>query len=160
MDDTTFEIQLNKKELKYLKSILPRNFTLVEHKKRKPRSRRGSVHQIQVSTHPPPNPPQEIPRERRSRRPREKNDFWAGPRSGRATPKRMRSKSASRGNIWTDQCILILNNMSKDNRSAPFLYPVAQLYGDLPGYAEVIKTPMDFSTVRNRIKRGHYSNIE
>lgn len=44
--------------------------------------------------------------------------------------------------------------------SAPFQYPVTQLYGDLPGYFEVIKTPMDFSTVKKRIKRGHYSNVD
>lgn len=44
--------------------------------------------------------------------------------------------------------------------SGPFLHPVKKLYGYLPGYFDIIKQPIDLSTIKKRLKRGSYPTFE
>ncbi|XP_064639042.1 BRCA2-interacting transcriptional repressor EMSY-like isoform X2 [Lineus longissimus] len=44
------------------------------------------------------------------------------------------------------------------NAAAWFLRPVDP--NDAPGYYEIVKTPMDFSTIRRKLETGQYSTIE
>lgn len=37
--------------------------------------------------------------------------------------------------------------------------PVTELFEELPGYFDIVRTPMDMRTVKRRLKRGYYLNL-
>ncbi|XP_029392100.1 bromodomain adjacent to zinc finger domain protein 2B isoform X6 [Mus pahari] len=55
-------------------------------------------------------------------------------------------------------CSMILTEMETHEDSWPFLLPVNLKL--VPGYKKVIKRPMDFSTIREKLNNGQYPNFE
>ncbi|XP_033612269.1 bromodomain adjacent to zinc finger domain protein 2B isoform X8 [Fukomys damarensis] len=55
-------------------------------------------------------------------------------------------------------CSLILTEMETHEDAWPFLLPVNLKL--VPGYKKVIKKPMDFSTIREKLSNGQYPNLE
>ncbi|CAO2597352.1 Bromodomain adjacent to zinc finger domain protein 2B [Lemmus lemmus] len=55
-------------------------------------------------------------------------------------------------------CSAILNEMETHEDAWPFLLPVNLKL--VPGYKKVIKKPMDFSTIREKLNNGQYVSIE
>ncbi|XP_036018257.1 bromodomain adjacent to zinc finger domain protein 2B isoform X25 [Mus musculus] len=55
-------------------------------------------------------------------------------------------------------CSMILTEMETHEDSWPFLLPVNLKL--VPGYKKVIKKPMDFSTIREKLNNGQYPNFE
>ena len=66
----------------------------------------------------------------------------------------------ARGSLWVEKCLKLVSNMEKNALAAPFLYPVSKMYEDLPGYFDLIKYPMDLSTVKKRLRRKHYGSLK
>jgi len=59
-----------------------------------------------------------------------------------------------------DTCLSILTYMKNNNRSVPFLVPVDPVAHSAPGYFDVIKEPMDLSTLEKYLENGKCSKIE
>ena len=57
-----------------------------------------------------------------------------------------------------ERCMLILCLMSIRSSSDWFEMPVS--IDLVPDYLEVINNPMDYSTVRNQLKSGHYNSMD
>ncbi|XP_073503211.1 bromodomain adjacent to zinc finger domain protein 2B isoform X17 [Phyllobates terribilis] len=55
-------------------------------------------------------------------------------------------------------CSIILSEMESHADAWPFLLPVNLKL--VPGYKKVIKKPMDFATIREKLSNGHYPNFE
>ncbi|XP_051040569.1 bromodomain adjacent to zinc finger domain protein 2B isoform X6 [Phodopus roborovskii] len=55
-------------------------------------------------------------------------------------------------------CSVILTEMETHEDAWPFLLPVNLKL--VPGYKKVIKKPMDFSTIREKLNNGQYTNFE
>ncbi|XP_066468148.1 bromodomain adjacent to zinc finger domain protein 2B isoform X4 [Tiliqua scincoides] len=55
-------------------------------------------------------------------------------------------------------CSLILSELETHEDAWPFLLPVNLKL--VPGYKKVIKKPMDFSTIREKLTNGQYPNLE
>ncbi|XP_052038489.1 bromodomain adjacent to zinc finger domain protein 2B isoform X4 [Apodemus sylvaticus] len=55
-------------------------------------------------------------------------------------------------------CSMILTEMEEHEDAWPFLLPVNLKL--VPGYRKVIKKPMDFSTIREKLNNGQYPNFE
>ncbi|XP_077813174.1 bromodomain adjacent to zinc finger domain protein 2B isoform X26 [Macaca mulatta] len=55
-------------------------------------------------------------------------------------------------------CSMILTEMETHEDAWPFLLPVNLKL--VPGYKKVIKKPMDFSTIREKLSSGQYPNLE
>ncbi|XP_063257203.1 bromodomain adjacent to zinc finger domain protein 2B isoform X12 [Prinia subflava] len=55
-------------------------------------------------------------------------------------------------------CSMILSELETHEDAWPFLLPVNLKL--VPGYKKVIKKPMDFSTIRDKLSSGQYSNLE
>ncbi|XP_038192296.1 bromodomain adjacent to zinc finger domain protein 2B isoform X3 [Arvicola amphibius] len=55
-------------------------------------------------------------------------------------------------------CSVILNEMETHEDAWPFLLPVNLKL--VPGYKKVIKRPMDFSTIREKLNNGQYASFE
>ncbi|XP_037704970.1 bromodomain adjacent to zinc finger domain protein 2B isoform X9 [Choloepus didactylus] len=66
-------------------------------------------------------------------------------------PKREESKDLA-------LCSMILTEMETHEDAWPFLLPVNLKL--VPGYKKVIKKPMDFSTIREKLSSGQYPNLE
>ncbi|XP_040297849.1 bromodomain adjacent to zinc finger domain protein 2B isoform X3 [Bufo bufo] len=55
-------------------------------------------------------------------------------------------------------CSIILSEMESHEDAWPFLLPVNLKL--VPGYKKVIKKPMDFATIRDKLSNGQYPNFE
>lgn len=159
MEDSIFEIDLDPTELKFLKSILPQFYSLQEVIRTKPKTRKGSVRNA-PSVKALTTNNEEV--NRRFRRNPEPVEVAPPPRSSRGA--QLRSIQVANlklpNDAWLEKSLQILDKIAKDGRASPFQLPVAQLYGDLPDYTTIVKNPMDISTVRRRILRGHYTGME
>jgi hypothetical protein len=58
------------------------------------------------------------------------------------------------------KCAELLREMSKLPQAAWFLEPVDPIKLNIPDYPKIIRTPMDFSTIRNNIESGFYESID
>lgn len=58
------------------------------------------------------------------------------------------------------KCYEILQNLKKHSLAGPFLQPVDPVALNLPNYLEVIRDPIDLSTVERNLKAGVYSNSQ
>ena len=57
-------------------------------------------------------------------------------------------------------CYSILQNVKRHALSGPFIQPVDPVALNLPDYLEIIKDPMDLSTVERNLKAGVYGNSQ
>ncbi|XP_062972586.1 bromodomain adjacent to zinc finger domain protein 2B isoform X9 [Elgaria multicarinata webbii] len=55
-------------------------------------------------------------------------------------------------------CSMLLSELETHEDAWPFLLPVNLKH--VPGYRKVIKKPMDFSTIREKLSNGQYPNLE
>uniref|UniRef100_A0A8C5PTC2 Bromodomain adjacent to zinc finger domain 2B n=1 Tax=Leptobrachium leishanense TaxID=445787 RepID=A0A8C5PTC2_9ANUR len=69
-------------------------------------------------------------------------------------------KAKSTKEEWKDLnlCSVILSEMESHEDAWPFLLPVNLKH--VPGYKKVIKKPMDFATIREKLSNGQYPNFE
>jgi hypothetical protein len=57
------------------------------------------------------------------------------------------------------ECEKILTWLSSQSKAAPFMVPVDPVALGIPHYPEMIKHPMDISTITDKLENGHYSSI-
>lgn len=57
------------------------------------------------------------------------------------------------------KCIEIIDNLLTHPISEIFLYPIDPQIDNVPDYFDIIKKPMDFTTVKNNLKEGIYTNF-
>lgn len=69
-----------------------------------------------------------------------------------------RAKTARDNNRDLGLCRVLLAELERHQDSWPFLTPVH--LKSVPGYRKVIKKPMDFSTIRERLVSSLYQNLE
>lgn len=80
--------------------------------------------------------------------------------AGSTTP---RSRPRSNVNPEMSFCNTVMRELLKKTHQAvswPFLEPVDPIKLGIPDYFEVIKNPMDLSTVRRKLESGQYSNAD
>ncbi|ORX57887.1 Bromodomain-domain-containing protein [Piromyces finnis] len=56
-------------------------------------------------------------------------------------------------------CSMIIKTMERQPNAIPFLKPVDPVALNIPDYFNVIKTPMDFSTILKKLKKGEYPTM-
>lgn len=54
------------------------------------------------------------------------------------------------------QCAKILQQLKKHSNALPFLVPVDPKKSGASNYFDIIKEPMDFSTIEKNLKNGEY----
>ncbi|XP_037646570.1 bromodomain adjacent to zinc finger domain protein 2B isoform X8 [Sebastes umbrosus] len=69
-----------------------------------------------------------------------------------------RAKTARDNNRDLGLCRVLLAELERHQDAWPFLTPVNQK--SVPGYRKVIKKPMDFSTIREKLVSSQYQNLE
>ncbi|KAH0630960.1 hypothetical protein JD844_004374, partial [Phrynosoma platyrhinos] len=81
-----------------------------------------------------------------------------GTSSGKRTVKRQMKKHPSKVhvNAWKEQCKQLLSLIYEREDSEPFRQPV-DLFS-YPDYRDIVDTPMDFSTVKETLEAGNYTN--
>lgn len=58
------------------------------------------------------------------------------------------------------RCERVLNLVKRHKYSGPFLLPVDPVALSIPDYFDIVKEPMDLSTVERKLKEGEYANRE
>ena len=78
--------------------------------------------------------------------------------SGGNTSPRLHSSSshATPGDASQKSLLAYVKEFSKHDKATPFLDPLD--WGEIEGYLEIIKKPMDFKTIENNVKKGIYEN--
>ena len=61
---------------------------------------------------------------------------------------------------WETEALKVINELLKLPESDIFKYPVDPIENNVPNYYEVIKKPMDFSTIKKKIRRRQYTNFK
>ncbi|XP_063285717.1 bromodomain adjacent to zinc finger domain protein 2B isoform X4 [Pelobates fuscus] len=86
----------------------------------------------------------------------EENSF--SPTKQECSPPSKKAKTTKED--WKDLnlCSIILSEMESHEDAWPFLLPVNLKL--VPGYKKVIKKPMDFATIREKLSNGQYPNFE
>jgi hypothetical protein len=57
------------------------------------------------------------------------------------------------------ECQNIINWLKRQSKAGPFMEPVDPVALNIPSYPEVVKNPMDISTLEDKLENGHYSSI-
>lgn len=57
------------------------------------------------------------------------------------------------------QCEFVLNWLGRQSKAAPFAVPVDPVALNIPTYPQVVKHPMDLSTMQEKLENGQYSSI-
>lgn len=57
-----------------------------------------------------------------------------------------------------EKCAFILSNLIDNKHALPFLEPVDPVKLNIPQYFDIIKHPMDLSTIKNKLNSGQYAN--
>ncbi|XP_027000849.1 bromodomain adjacent to zinc finger domain protein 2A isoform X1 [Tachysurus fulvidraco] len=84
--------------------------------------------------------------------------YVSTPSSGSSYPLPKRKRMATRNQPDLTYCEIILMEMEAHADAWPFLEPVNPRL--VPGYRRIIKNPMDFLTMRERLLKGGYSTCE
>ncbi|OEU19108.1 hypothetical protein FRACYDRAFT_165102, partial [Fragilariopsis cylindrus CCMP1102] len=53
----------------------------------------------------------------------------------------------------------ILDWLSRQSKAQPFMEPVDPIALGIPTYPDIVKNPMDITTVTEKLENGSYSNI-
>lgn len=67
---------------------------------------------------------------------------------------------AHRLNPALKKCMDLLKELSKLQHAQWFLEPVDPIKYNIPDYPKIIKTPMDFATIRMNIENGNYDSVD
>ncbi|KAG1398708.1 hypothetical protein G6F60_008201 [Rhizopus arrhizus] len=73
------------------------------------------------------------------------------------------NKSLSHSTLTKDQskyCSAILKTLKKHRDAGPFLDPVDPIRLNIPDYFQVIKQPMDLSTVDQKLQKNQYNSVQ
>ncbi|RKP06867.1 Bromodomain-containing protein, partial [Thamnocephalis sphaerospora] len=54
----------------------------------------------------------------------------------------------------------ILNRLLSKNESGPFQMPVDPIALGIPDYVQIVKNPMDFSTIGQKLDTGRYTSLK
>ncbi|ORX63147.1 Bromodomain-containing protein [Hesseltinella vesiculosa] len=87
--------------------------------------------------------------------------------NGTQTKKRSRTPSPFTStvigtNMTKDQqkyCMAIMRNLKKHRDAAPFLHPVDYVKLNIPDYPNIIKTPIDLTTIEHRLHANEYLDV-
>jgi len=71
--------------------------------------------------------------------------------------KRTRGSTAFSG---ASQCKGLIKVLIKHKYAWPFVQPVDPIALGIPDYFDVIKKPMDFSTITNKLESGEYKSVD
>lgn len=135
VDDQAMEFLLAEKEYKALQGLLPVGYGLIIE------GRSRNVHQRRIA-------------ERSIKHPKEKRP------NERANTKECIEVEISSNNRLEGfkKYMKIINTLKKSYNARPFLEPVDAVLLGIPNYLEVIKEPMDLSTVEEKLKDNQYEN--
>lgn len=165
------EFQLTYEQLNFLERALPRKFKLTNDT-RATRSRTHSILNLKTDTIPIVNELfdkktlQQDFNTKSGPRPRKASltvsddgKQSVGARSTRSARKRSANLfQSTKKSEWYDSCCRLLEEILEMDISAPFQYPVDTLYNMLPNYFDIIKHPMDLSTVEKKLKKRKYTS--
>jgi hypothetical protein len=56
-------------------------------------------------------------------------------------------------------CVNVLDWLRRQNKALPFSEPVDPVALNIPSYFQIVKKPMDISTISNKLENGSYSSI-
>jgi len=165
-----FELELTQKQVRALSRLLPSGITLGQ--AAKPASKKVSSNptkKVFTSEGAHPAPQQAKPKQTINQ-----NDILINKHALRHPEKRKvsyhlehrypdfepipmtSSKSNKANNDALRKCYNLLQKLKKHPASGPFLLPVDVVALGLHDYYNVVKEPMDLSTVENRMKHGYY----
>jgi transcription initiation factor TFIID subunit 2 len=71
-----------------------------------------------------------------------------------------RINGESSGNSEMDKYVEVLDKLAYDDHYSLFASPVDPVILQIPTYLTVVKQPMDFSTIRDKIKKNVYANAD
>ncbi|KAI7866668.1 Bromodomain-containing protein [Spinellus fusiger] len=57
-------------------------------------------------------------------------------------------------------CVSALKTLMKHRTAYPFLQPVDPVAFNIPDYFDIVKNPMDLSTIQKRLKNGEYASMD
>eukprot|EP00934_Nitzschia_sp_Nitz4_P001004 Nitzschia sp. Nitz4//scaffold34_size148208//129444//134234//NITZ4_002995-RA/size148208-processed-gene-0.55-mRNA-1//-1//CDS//3329548840//1004//frame0 len=57
------------------------------------------------------------------------------------------------------QCEAVLTYLKRQNKAGPFMHPVDPVALNIPTYPQIVKNPMDISTITDKLANGQYSAI-
>ncbi|XP_018094294.1 bromodomain adjacent to zinc finger domain protein 2B isoform X6 [Xenopus laevis] len=80
------------------------------------------------------------------------------PSKQESSPSSKKARSTKDESKDLSLCSVILSDMESHEDAWPFLLPVNLKL--VPGYKKVIKKPMDFATIRDKLSNGQYPNFE
>jgi hypothetical protein len=60
--------------------------------------------------------------------------------------------------LWYKTCTKLLEQIVKDKWAGPFKFPVDPVALQILDYPDVVKHPMDFNTIKTKLKAGEYSH--
>ena len=58
-----------------------------------------------------------------------------------------------------DECLEVMNELNKHPTAKMFRDPVDPERDEAPGYFDLVKKPMDLSTIRHKLENGEYANV-
>jgi hypothetical protein len=58
-----------------------------------------------------------------------------------------------------NECEKVLTWLSSQSKASPFSVPVDPIALGIPSYPQIVKHPMDISTIMDKLENGHYSSI-
>jgi len=61
---------------------------------------------------------------------------------------------------WEKAAVRMLTTLQRDQRALIFANPVDYVALGIPDYPSVVKNPMDFSTIRTKLKEQKYERIQ
>ena len=61
---------------------------------------------------------------------------------------------------WEKAAQRILQTLQRDQKAYIFCNPVDHVALGIPDYPNIVKNPMDFSTIKNKLKDHKYENIQ
>ncbi|XP_062861932.1 bromodomain adjacent to zinc finger domain protein 2B isoform X2 [Trichomycterus rosablanca] len=75
-----------------------------------------------------------------------------------SSPQMKKAKTARDNNKDLELCRLLLSELQSHQDAWPFMTPVNPK--SVPGYRKIIKKPMDFSTIQDKLSNSQYLNLE
>ncbi|KAI8811400.1 Bromodomain-containing protein [Cladochytrium replicatum] len=91
---------------------------------------------------------------------RPKRDVHAPPRDAVSPDKLKTERKRDKTLAFCSQLLRELVSRKYAQYNTPFLFPVDPIAQGVPHYFDIIKNPMDFSTVRKKLEQGEYGSMD